>query len=46
LRLLHIYFLVEITVEESRFNIKLNKLQILERDYAEEKTEGGHLYDG
>jgi hypothetical protein len=33
-------------MEESRFHIKLKNLQLLERDYAEEKMKGYHLYDG
>jgi hypothetical protein len=32
-------------VEESRFDIYLKKLQVLERDDVEEKPKGCHLYD-
>jgi hypothetical protein len=30
---------------EGDFHIKLKKLQVLERNYAEEKTKDCHLYD-
>jgi hypothetical protein len=33
-------------MEEGCFQIKLKKLQVLERNYAEEKTKGSHLYGG
>jgi hypothetical protein len=33
-------------MEKCLFHIQLKKLQVLERDYAEEETKGCHLNDG
>ena len=43
LRLVHEYFLVKITIEEGRFNMKLKKLKILGSNDSEKKPKSSHL---